>query len=209
MRRLPILAALLLMASAVPLGLSAFGQRWVIEDNGDTRVVMGPHQMVICEGDACRTVRYQARIVQLRARLAGPGLGAEERDRLESAVERLRYDRKKGRQIFIPALVAAGFFLAAGAALLLRGRGGLSTLTRSSVRFATCGIALGLVPFALVYVGGMSFLPAEGTRSQWGVSLYVLLLGALLALAGGVLAGVPAASRTRDEPAADPERPTD
>jgi hypothetical protein len=221
---LRLLAALLLFGAVGLLVAAAFTERWVFEQNGDERVVMGPRQMRICEAERCRDLRYAARIGRLEARLAagagagagasamaavhetlpaapgargvGPGIGKGvgegevEREELESALARMRYHRKKGLQIVVPLLVAAGLFGALGLLLLWRLRRGLPGWTRSSVRFVTCGIALGLVPFGLVYVDGLSHLPPEGTRVWWGLAFYQLLIGAGLAFLGGALAGV-------------------
>ncbi len=217
---LRLLAALLLFGAVGLLVAAAFTERWVFEQSGDDRVVMGPRRMRVCEAERCRDLRYAAQIDRLEARLAagagggagaaagtsamaavqealpppqsarGPGPSEVEREELESALARMRYHRKKGLQIVVPLWVAAGLFAGVALLLLWRLRRGLPGWTRSSVRFATCGIALGLLPFGLVYVDGLSHLPPEGTRVWWGLAFYQLLIGAGLAFVGGALAGV-------------------
>lgn len=191
-----LVAALALLGSVALVVVGVLTERWVVEVKDDTRVVLGPRRMEVCGEGRCRETVYTRSIAAIEARLARAGgeKASEERERLEAALERMRFHRKKGLQILAPGLVAAGLFGALGGLLLLPWGRRFAAFSRGSVRFLTCGLALGLVAFALVYADGVSHLPADGALIRWGSSFYLVLGGSTLAFVGGVLSGVGAPS---------------
>lgn len=176
-----------LVVAGLLAGGSVFAHTWVVEVRGEDRAVLGPWSLTLCDGEGCRTERYSSRLARMEQQIRSPRGGAVERERWRSGVSLMRYDRKKGLQIAVPALVAGGgFLLAALLAWLGRGRRRWRFLRSSATLLAGLGAAV-LVTAALVFADGMSHFPATGTVVRWGRGLWLALGGAGAGLVGGLL----------------------